>query len=170
MILSVEQEHLLDCVKQALHDAVVRVKGGSRFTRDHRPIKPMEPKHAAEILGKTADEVRNMVDPNKPDHRMYLDQFHTLLMQSMDTVALDEIERSIGRVAITVPYALEHEDLSEELMHTIKEFGDVGRQLSEALDDGIVRQDEFDEFDRECNEAMGAIAELREAVRAKVEL
>ncbi|MCF7821865.1 MAG: hypothetical protein K9M17_05440 [Mariprofundaceae bacterium] len=166
--MSIEQDRAREIIHCALHDCIVRVPGGSRFQRFGKPIKEFGVKLAARVLGTTPDQIRNMADTNKPDHRFYFDQLVDLHLDGMDPAWLDELEHAISRVAFTVPDVRHHDDLSRELMRAIDEFGDVGRSMAEALADGRVTRKEFAHFDRECDEAIGALAELREAFRAKV--
>ena len=168
MCISHEDERALELAAHALHDSIVRVPGGSRIQRFGKSIKHFGAKLAAEYLGRSADEVRNMADPRKTDHKMYASELHLLLLKGMDPAWLDEVERSIGRVAIVVPDVGEHHDLSNDLMKAIKEFGDLGKEMGEILADGKVTPQEMARYERETDEAMAAIIELREALRAKV--
>jgi len=167
--MSIQDDRSIELAAHALHDSLVRVPGGSRILRHGIPIKPFGCKLAAQILGKSPADVQNMADPRKLDHQMHLDKYHKLLLEGLDPAWLDEVEHSIGRVAFKVPEAVVHHDLSQELMHAIAEFGDVGKCMGEVLVDGVVTVKEMHRFEREVDEAIAAIVELREALREKVE-
>ncbi|WP_167632478.1 phage regulatory CII family protein [Mariprofundus ferrooxydans] len=173
MCATIEHQRARDRANQALHDAIVRVPGGSRFTRHDEPIRPMGPKLAAEVIHRTPDEIRNMADPNKPDHRFYADDLQQLLLEGMDPIWFEECLRDVGIVCIRVPAVHEHKHLAEEVLSCVKEFGDVGDSINKALDEKShggrrITRREFDGITREVDEAVAQLYELLSAVKDEV--
>jgi len=173
MCLSIEQQRAVELGNQALHDAMVRVPGGSRFMRHGEPIKSFGPKLAAKIIGRTADEIRNMADPNKPDHRFYAEDLHTLLLEGMDPIWFEECLRDIGIICVQVPEAGGHGQLSDELLACGKEFGDVFDAIAQARDKKsmggrkITRSEKLT-IRREVDEAVAELYALLAAVENEV--
>lgn len=163
-----EKAYCVSVAKQALHDSIVHVPGGSLFLVNGLIVEQFGVNKAANLLGKSHDTIRNMADPSKHGHHLSADDLHLLLLAGAPTIWLDEVERSLGRVAIQLPDIGEHGDLSKDLMKAIAEFGDIGKVMGEVLKDGKITEKEMGRFDRETVEAITALMELRETLRAKV--
>ena len=134
----------------ALRDAVKHTPGGSRFSTSGRPIKPMGIGLAAEVTRRSEDYLQNALNDT---HQLQLEDFILLLQADMDLSPLDELERSLGRVAFKLPDAADHPDLASALLELGKEFGDTFEALSRALhshSDGgcAITAREFRAFDR----------------------
>jgi len=171
--ISEESRRAIQRARVALHDAITRVSGGSRILRGGEPIRPFGPKLAAEIIGRSETEVRNMADPNKPDHRFYADELHALLLEGMDPVWFEEVLRAAGIVCVRVPKIDDHSHIADEVCACIKEFGDVGDAIRKALDKQSsggrrITRREMDTIDREIDEAVAELYALRDAAREEM--
>lgn len=169
----VEHDRAWVRVLKSYHDAVVHVPGLSNIDRDGRPIKPLGTKEAAHIAGLNVSDMSNRLNINLPEYRATLEGFVRHLLSGMDTAALDEIERAIGRVAIRVPDVEGHADIQRELAASIREFGDVGRAIAGAMDENSeagreISARELVEIHKEVDEAVGALYELLAAIEAEV--
>jgi len=129
----VENKRARERANQALHDAIVRVPGGSRFLRNGAPIKPMGPKYAAEVIHRSHDEVRNMADPHKPDHRFYADDVQQLLLEGMDPAWFEECLRDVDIMCLRMISPDADSDLSGALLQCGRRMGDVCKSIADAI-------------------------------------
>ncbi|WP_247869772.1 phage regulatory CII family protein [Herbaspirillum sp. ST 5-3] len=72
-------------------------------------------------------------------------------------------------IAIALPTVdhLSDEDLTHSLCRAVKEFSDLAATTSMSLADGKVTAAELDQMEREAQEALAAVAELRDRMRAR---
>ena len=169
-MLPVEFEHAFRRVLVAYHHSVVHVPGIDSRDRTGRKIRPLGLKAAADMVGMNKSDLSNRLNVNMPEHRPTLEAFVMHLLSGMDTAPLDEIEHAIGRVAFQLPDVEAHANLAAELAKAGREFSDVCSSMAEALEDGRVTRREFERFSKETDEAIAALAELREAMRKEVVL
>jgi len=163
-------------VLRSYHDAVIHVPGLVNRDRDGRSIRPLGIREAARIAGLHPNDMGNRLNPNKnkEDSRPTLEGFVRHLLAGMDIAPLDEIERTIGRVAITMPEVDGHEDIQRELAAAIREFGDVGRAICESMARESERgqkisRREMHTIRREVDEASGALYELMAAIEEEAD-
>jgi len=169
----IEHDRAWQRVLHDYHDAVVHVPGVSKHGKDGEPIRVLGLKEAAHIAGLNRNDMSNRLNPNMVEHRPTLEGFVLHLLNGMDKSALDAIESALGRVAIDVPDFHEHEDLQGELMACIKEFGDVGSALQNAMSDDShkgqrISRREFTVIKKETEEAVSELYALLAAVEEKV--
>jgi len=170
---SIEQDRAWQRVLHDYHDSVVHVPGITKHGKDGKAIRTLGLKEAAHIAGLNRNDMSNRLNPNMPEHRPTLEAFVLHLMNDMDTAALDAIESSIGRVAIDVPDFHDHGDLQGELMACIKEFGDVGSALQNAMANDShkgrsISHREFAIIKKEVEEAVSELYALLAAVEEGV--
>jgi len=168
MAPTIEQEREFLQVLRVYHDAVVHVPGLENRDRAGRLIKPLGLKLAGDLAGLSKSDMSNRLNPNMPEHRPTLEGFFMHLQAGMDLAPLDEIERSLGRVSFTLPDVEAHKNLAVDLAKAGREFGDVCQSMADALIDGKITRKEFAAFSKETDEAIAALAELREAMRQEV--
>lgn len=126
-------------------------------------------KAQAEELGISYSYLCNAANPNLEgfDYQLRLIIPHTRLTQNF--AALDYIEQSLGRVAIQIPaLGPSPADLIEEFAKTTAEFGDLAREIGQALQDGRVEEDEFKRLEKEGWELIRQTVLLLEKVREAI--
>ena len=69
--------------------------------------------------------MRQLLSPACEKHEINLKHIMAWLIGGMDKAPMDEIEAAVGRIAIDLPAAGAHDDLSNEIVHAAKEYGDV---------------------------------------------
>jgi len=168
-----EGDVVYERVLAALHDAVIYRPGGPRYATRARQSKPLGSKFAAGLIGHSDGYVRKLLSPACEKHEINLKHILAWLVGGMDPAPLDEIEAAIGRIAITLPVADGHNDLSGEIVHASKEFGDVFAVLAQVFEpdsDGgeqLTRR-EYERLKREAREAEAALEALLEAAEGMV--
>jgi len=170
---SIEQDRAWQRVVHEYHHAVVHVPGVVKRDKDGKAIRTMGVKEAAKIAGLSTSDMSNRLNPNMVEHRPTLEGFVMHLLNGMDKTALDAIESELGRVAINVPDFHDHGNLQGELMACIKEFGDVGSALQNAMADDshkgrIISHREFAIIKKEVEEAVSELYALLAAVEEGV--
>jgi len=131
--MTIENKRHIELSHAAFHDAMVRVPGGSRFQRNGKSIVPFGAKLAADILGKSADEIRNLADPYKTDHQLRIGDMHTLLLEGMDPIWLEEVAASIGIMCIHIPENDGKTPLNDEVLRVGEDFGALCADIRDAL-------------------------------------
>jgi len=172
MCSTVENKRARERSNQALHDSIVRVPGGSRFLRDGAPIKPMGPKYAAEVIHRTHDEIRNMADPHKPDHRFYADDVQQLLLEGMDPSWFEECLRDVDILCLKIKRPQTCGDLACALLDCGHKMGEVCQTIAAAIDPASrggkrITPREFDTIARSIKEEVEQLYGLMEAARGQ---
>jgi len=172
--LSHDEEQRLVKFREALRDVISEeCAERSLFAAAGRKIRALGTDLAARLIGDNKKGLRNRLTPNETQHEVQLIQFAILLMRKMDTLPLEELCRLANGVYVRVPEVHEHDDIQRELMACIKEFGDIGNVLADAMSkdsDGgsdITRR-EMPHIRREFEEAVAKIYELLAAVEEQV--
>jgi len=172
--MTIENKRHIELSNVAFHDAMVRVPGGSRFQRDGKPIVPFGAKLAAEILGKSADEIRNIADFRKPDHDLRISDMHHLLLEGMDPIWLEEVASSIGIMCIQIPESEGDISLNEEVLRCGEGFGELCADIRDALSvngDGgkAITAQESLMIHRQADKLVGALQKLLQAIEEAAE-
>lgn len=145
-------------LREALYDMVHRSK--------------IPAKAQAEELGISYSYLCNASNPNLEgegfDYQLRLLIPHTRITENFS--ALDFIEQSLGRVAIQIPKAIPSTaDMVAAFSKTTSEFGDLAKEIGEALQDGRVEQSEYQRLEREgwelIRQTILLLEKFEEAVR-----
>jgi len=169
---SLENQRAKERANQALHDSIVRVPGGSRFMRDGESIKPMGPKLAAEVIHRSHDEIRNMADPNKHDHRFYADEVQEMLLEGMDPAWFEECLRDVDIICIKTKKPAAGVDLTEALLACGQKMGVVCESIAYAIDPESrggkrITSREFDAIARAVSEEFEELSGLLDAAKRR---
>lgn len=120
----------------------------------------------AERLGHvTAGTLGKQLSQYDEDNYPPLRQVVPLTLASQNDALIGLLARLCGGVFVRVDAGGVD---GEQLGRTVREFGEMLECHAAACADGAVTREEADEFDREADEAMAAIAALKLRVRARV--
>ena len=128
---------------------------------------PIRMKVMAENLGISYSYLANAGNPDLEEFQFPLRLLIPLIHLTRDFQVLDYIEAACGRVAIELP--AQDGDLcsvSTELCRTIKEFGDVAREVSEVIIDGKISRTEAKAIERETMELISQAMTFLSTVQA----
>ncbi|MEN6082808.1 phage regulatory CII family protein [Chromobacterium piscinae] len=117
----------------------------------------------AGVMRVSAGVLTNKLAPVTHHHKATLDDFIQVLRITQDLSPLDALCRLFDSARYQLPRLDNVSDsaLLDLVNKVHAEGGDVHRCMNEALADGIVTQDEFNEVDCELMEWIAAIVELR---------
>ncbi|MCD5326808.1 phage regulatory CII family protein [Chromobacterium piscinae] len=117
----------------------------------------------ANLMRVSAGVLTNKLAPGAHHHKTTLDDFIQVLHLTRDLSPLDALCRQFDSARYQLPRLDNVSDsaLLDLVNKVHAEGGDVHSCMNEALADGIVTQDEFNEFNRETMEWIAAIVELR---------
>lgn len=130
-------------------------------------------------LGKSGEVLRKKLRPDAHTNYMSFEEM-SLVVELAEGARVPHAKLPIealcwrhGMVAIPLPALpndeLPNTDLYEALCNVLAEMGDVSRALSSALADNHLSKAEFDELDKEFEEAVSAAMVLRKMVKARAE-
>lgn len=131
------------------------------------PQIPDGPQGLAKLVGMREGTFYNQVNPNNEGHAPNIYTVEAMLLHTKDTQILDVLEAQCGRVAYKLPDMSKVGDtaLLEDFAKFVKEFGDVGNRLTEALRDGDMTEAEVTDIEKEFSDVVAAgaamIARLR---------
>jgi len=163
MCLSIKDERAAEQVMAATHDAVVYVKGGSRFTSSGRKVKPLTAAYASEVTGHAEKHIRNCLDLSQEGHQLSLQAWSLMLMAGMDPSPLEVLCNKVDGVFFKNPdVKIDGDNPETSLAAIFKELGDVGnvvltngRKLSPSGEAWSPREGES--FDREIDDVIVAL-------------
>ncbi|OWW18439.1 hypothetical protein AYR66_07565 [Noviherbaspirillum denitrificans] len=131
----------------------------------------------AKRMGMSVAVLRNKLAPGIKTHHVN-DEEDSLIIEFSQEANVEEPCRALiaknyrhGLIAFPMP-AVQHlsdDDLTHALCRAMKECSDVTASASSALADGRVTAAELDQLEKETQEALAAIVELRERYRARAE-
>lgn len=142
----------MNTLRDALHDNIFN---------SGRPAKQI-----ADELGISYSYLASAGNPNLEDFHFQLRHLIPLTKATGNYDALDYIERTLGRVAFSVPVI--QEDISQvvaEISAMTLEFSHLMKEMSEALKDGAVHACELPYIARECEHLISRVCRLREAAK-----
>ncbi len=128
-------------------------------------------------MNMSVNVLRNKLRPNIDTHHVTSEE-ESLIIEFCEEASVKEALQPLiaknwrhGLIAFPAPPVdqLSNEDLTQLLCRTMKEFSDLTTTASAALADGRVTKGELDDLDREAQEALAAIWELRERMRIRAE-
>lgn len=117
----------------------------------------------AELLGKNPGTFANKANPAMPGHHFTAPELIAIMNQARDYRILHAVAHACHHSAI---YLDDYSDVSDmalldayAAMH--KEIGETAGVIREAIADGKITREEFNEIDREFTEDIRAMLELR---------
>lgn len=118
----------------------------------------------------SANYLYNASNPYRQDEHAHWQGRLLLPITSItgNMVAVDYIERALGRVALKVPTSTGRQVEDQALVTAVREFSESLDAYTTAIADGHVDRDEFARIERQGHEAMAAIAQLVELARQRV--
>lgn len=141
----------MEVFERALHDEVI-AEGGTDL---------------AKRMGVNRTRLLDCANPNREEHRMNLQMFGQVLAHVSEEGRQRVLQALVGEfgfelVAKEQPKA---RDLSAAMLHVTKEFADVARSVSDAMDDGRISQHERAQIAREINEARHSLDVMAASVK-----
>ena len=130
----------------------------------------------AQRMGRTAPVMYNKYRPGITTHHVTFEEVTETIELCMEAGVKDALLPAqafawrLGQVLVPVPKISDvpDEDLSRNICKTMKEFGEVAACIHDALaNDGVIRPDELERFEREFQEATAAMFELRSRVQER---
>jgi hypothetical protein len=123
-------------------------------------------KQIADEIGISYSYLASAGNPNLEEFHFQLKHLIPLTKATGCFDALDYIERTLGRVAFTVP-ALDTDvsAVAAEVGGVAKEFSHLMLEMSKALADGNVQSHEWPAIARECEHLINVVCRLREAAK-----
>lgn len=121
--------------------------------------------------------MRNKLAPGIHSHHINDEEDSLIIEYSVEARVPDPYRALIaknfrhGLIAFPMP-SIDHmsdQDLTQLLCRVMKEVGEVMASASAALADGRITSQELDDLEKEIQEAMAAIVELRERYRARAD-
>lgn len=140
----------------------------------HRNQKPL--KLIAEEISMSENYLTRsaLPDPEESETgsgcRFPLKKLVPLILSTGDFSILDHIERSVGRVAITVPPAPANDSLQDVYrlsMRSCKEFGELMAGLDAGMADGRLTEKEISRLQEDGYEAVQAIMSLLKGIEKR---
>jgi hypothetical protein len=132
----------------------------------------MEASVAADAIGMSEKETRNLIDPNQRDRELKLRQWVLMLMDGMDTLPLEELCRRLDGLFFRNPDVdIDEADPEKSLSLIMKEMGDVGHVAMKNCDESSPagkkwNQREREAFDREIDDWLIAILKYKKVAHA----
>lgn len=128
----------------------------------------------ARRMGMSVNVLRNKLAPGIKTHVITDEEDSLIIEYCEEARVVDPCRALIAKnwrhrlIAFPLPDAdhLSSSDLAQAMCHTVKEFADVMSTTSNALADGKVSVAEMDVMEKEMQEALAALCELRDRVRA----
>jgi len=132
----------------------------------HRNQKPL--KAIAEEIGMSENYLSRaaLPDPEESETgtgcRFPLKRLIPLIRATGDFTVLDHIERSLGRVAVSLPAAAPGSlrDVCRLALRAVSEFGDLMREIDKSMADQLVTAAEMERVQVEAHQAVAAIVRL----------
>jgi len=170
--MTLGEEEYQGGVITAMHDAIVRRKGGSRFDTTGRKIKPMGTDYAAQLAGWSIKATNNSLDVMQdtcwPSFRAFL----RWVYHGIDISVLRAMLRPRRVAVFELPEVGEDADLSQAAMKVSEEMGDVFRKLAMARakqspGGSRVTPSEIQSLINEAEDVVAASAALLDALQTR---
>lgn len=122
-------------------------------------------------LGKGASTLQNMADPRQATHQWNLRAFRNVLRFTGDVRPLQALCQENGGVFVPTPQiaAASTSELYHDLAKLAKEFGDVPREVEEAMADGKISPAERDRIEKQLFELIGQAAEFAKRIQIEAQ-
>jgi uncharacterized protein YfeS len=117
-------------------------------------------KEIAERMGKSRQVLLNKANPNNDTHHLTLHEAAALIKVTGNTAILDAL------IDLCNDEVAESMNISDALVHSIKESSDVSVAVTEAIIDDKLSQKELKDIHREIREAQDALKKLTNAVNS----
>lgn len=123
-----------------------------------------EAKTLAAKMGVPHVSLLQRANPDNDAHHLTIEHLFGILLHTGDMRPLEALADAFGfeLVAKEQPKA---RDLSAAMLHVTKEFADVARSVSDAMDDGRISQHERAQISREINEARHSLDVMAASVK-----
>jgi hypothetical protein len=144
----------MDTLRDALHDNIFN---------SGRPAKQI-----ADELGISYSYLASAGNPNLEEFHFQLRHLIPLTKATGNYDTLDYIERTLGRVAFSVPAVGLVSEVAAETANIVREAGHLLTEMGKALEDGRIQSHEWPGIARECEHVISAVCRLREAAKREV--
>lgn len=138
-------------LRDSLHDTIFN---------SGRPAKQI-----ADELGISYSYLASAGNPNLEEFHFQLRHLIPLTKSTRNFEVIDHIERTLGRVAFTVPNLTSTTEVTAETANIVREAGHLLTEMAQALADGRVQSQEWPAIARECEHVITAVCRLREAAK-----
>jgi hypothetical protein len=127
----------------------------------------------AQRMGKTAPVLYNKLRPGITTHHVTFEEVSEIVELCQEVGVKDALlpihalNMRHGLVAFPFPQAVDVTDidLAQTICRAMKEFGDVAASISESLNDGNISDADLEKIEKEFQESLAALGELRQRVR-----
>ncbi|OOE15145.1 Rha family transcriptional regulator [Stutzerimonas degradans] len=123
-----------------------------------------EAKTLAAKMGVPHVSLLQRANPDNDAHHLTIEHLFGILLHTGDMRPLEALADSFG-FELAAKEPAKARDLSAAMLHVTKEFADVARSVSDAMDDGRVSQHERAQIAREINEARHSLDVMAASVK-----
>ncbi len=123
-----------------------------------------EAKSLAAKMGVPHVSLLQRANPDNDAHHLTIEHLFGILLHTGDMRPLEALAEAFG-FELAAKEQPKARDLSAAMLHVTKEFADVARSVSDAMDDGRISQHERAQISREINEARHSLDVMAASVK-----